>query len=199
MVNYYGRSLFYIMNEIKILPQKRIPVFQFLFSFLLISALFISCKPKQEENVVINPPQQFENNTWTFKKIDKGNDVELDKTLTFEAQIDDIESFYDVSIAFEYFSDIPVQSLPLVLTTQTADGRSSQSINVLLEFDDKESVKELSSENGKKVMQYTKIIYPQKKFPQSGKYNFIVYSKYDKISLPGVKSLTIKAVKNNSK
>jgi hypothetical protein len=70
-----------------------------------------------------------------------------------------------------------------------------QSTNVLVEFNDEETVTELGEESGRKLLRATKVIYPSKQFSEEGMYSFTVYSKYSKISLQGVNSLTIAAQK----
>ena len=70
-----------------------------------------------------------------------------------------------------------------------------QSTSVLVEFNDEETVTDLGEENARKLQRAAKIIYPSKQFPDEGVYRFTVYSKYSKMSLNGVKSLTIAAQK----
>src|SRR5574344_32961 len=151
------------MNPKILLSGKKTNNFAFICICLVISALCFSCKHNQSDNLVAKPTEQFPNNTWTFKKIKQGDDIILDKTLKFTANIDDAESYYDVSISFDFLSDIPTQELPLVLTTISEDGRSTQSINVMLELNNENFVQEIGTENGLKVKRFTNLIYPQKR------------------------------------
>lgn len=171
----------------------------FLTISLVISALIIGCHPDtlNEKDIRINPKNgftathTFENGVWSFPKVDDGIDKELHLTGTFPAP----QEFYKLSVHVDFYDDIDAESLPLVITTISPDGNSMQSTNTLIEFNDEETVTDLGEENGKKLKRATKLIYPSKQFAEEGAYNFTVYSKYPKITLNGIKSLTIAAQK----
>ena len=171
----------------------------FLIIFLIFSIITIGCHHDTltEKEIKINPKNgfavthTFENGVWTFPKVDDGIDKELHLTGTFPNPQD----FYKLSVHADFYDDIETESLPLVITTTSPDGNSMQSTNTLIEFNDEETVMDLGVENGKTLRRATKAIYPSKQFGEEGAYHFTVYSKYSKISLKGIKSLTISAQK----
>lgn len=172
---------------------------QILSILFVISVIVIGCKRDSlnDTDIKINPKDgfcithSFENNEWTFPKIDDGIDKELHLSGTFPNQQD----FYKLSVIVDFYEDIPTETLPLVITTTSPDGNSMQSTSVLVEFTDEETVTELSKENGRVLKRSNKIIYPSKQFSEEGAYQFTIYSKYSKMSLPGVKSLRVVAQK----
>ena len=171
----------------------------FLIIILIISMINTGCHRDTltEKNIKIHPKNgfaithTFDNGVWTFPKVEDGIDKELHLSGTFPNPQD----FYKLSIHADYYGDIEAASLPLVVTTTSPDGNSMQSANVLIEFNDEETVTDLDEENGKKLQRATKVIYPSKQFGEEGMYRFTVYSKYSKMSLKGIKSLTISAQK----
>lgn len=173
--------------------------FQFLSILFIFSMIFVACHRDSltDKDIQISPKNgfaathAFENGVWTFPKVDDGIDKELHLTGTFPNPQD----FYKLMIVVDFYKDVQTKSLPLVITTTSPDGNSMQSTNVLIEFNDDETVTELGEENAKKLLRATKVIYPSKQFPDEGTYQFTVYSKYSKMSLNGVKSLTIAAQK----
>ena len=173
--------------------------FQILSIFFIVSMIIAGCHRDSltDKSIQISPKNgfattyTFENGVWTFPKVDDGIDKELHLTGTFPSQ----QEFYKLMVMVDFYEDVQAESLPLVVTTTSPDGNSMQSTNVLMEFTDEETVTELGEENAKKLQRATKIIYPSKQFPDEGSYRFTVYSKYTKMSLNGIKSLTIAAQK----
>ena len=173
--------------------------FQFLSIFFILSIIVAGCHRDTltEKDIKISPKNgfavthTFENGVWTFPKVDDGIDKELHLTGTFPNPQD----FYKLSIHVDFYDDIEAESLPLVITTTSPDGNSMQSTNTLIEFYDEETVTVLGDENGKKLQRATKVVYPTKQFGEEGAYSFTVYSKYSKMSLRGIKSMTISAQK----
>ena len=173
--------------------------FQILSIFFIVSMIIAGCHRDSltDKSIQISPKNgfattyTFENGVWTFPKVDDGIDKELHLTGTFPSQ----QEFYKLMVMVDFYEDVQAESLPLVITTTSPDGNSMQSTNVLMEFTDEETVTELGEENAKKLQRVTKIIYPSKQFPDEGSYRFTVYSKYTKMSLNGIKSLTIAAQK----
>ena len=173
--------------------------------FLILSILFIfsvicvRCHRDSitDKDIQINPKNGFvashvfENGAWTFPKVDDG----IDKELYLTGKFPNPQDFYRLSVHVDFYNDIESETLPLVITTTSPDGNSTQSTNTLIEFNDEETVTDLGEENGKKLQRATKVIYPTKQFGEEGTYQFTVYSKYPKMSLNGVKSLTITAQK----
>ena len=166
---------------------------------LILSMITVGCHQDTltEKDIKISPKNgfavthTFENGVWTFPKVDDGIDKELHLTGTFPNPQD----FYKLSIHADFYDDIEAESLPLVVTTTSPDGNSMQSTNTLIEFNDEETVTDLGEDNGKKLHRATKVIYPTKQFGEEGTYSFTIYSKYSKMSLKGIKSLTISAQK----
>ena len=173
--------------------------FQILSIFFILSMIFAGCHQDSltDKEIQISPKNgfattyTFENSVWTFPKVDDGIDKELHLTGTFPNPQD----FYKLMVIVDFYADVQANALPLVVTTTSPDGNSMQSTSVLVEFNDEETVTDLGEENARKLHRATKIIYPSKQFPDEGTYRFTVYSKYSKISLNGVKSLTIAAQK----
>lgn len=171
----------------------------FLTIALIFSVITVDCHRDTltEKDIKVNPKNgfavthTFENGIWTFPKVDDGIDKELHLTGTFPNP----QEFYKLMVIVDFYGDVQAKSLPLVITTTSPDGNSMQSTNVLVEFNDEETVTELGEENAKKLLRATKVIYPSKQFAEEGTYHFTVYSKYSKMSLQGVKSLTIAAQK----
>lgn len=172
---------------------------QILSIFFILSMIIVGCHRDNltDKEIQISPKNgfattyAFENGVWTFPKVDDGIDKELHLTGMFPDQQD----FYKLMVIVDFYADVQSKSLPLVITTISPDGNSMQSTSVLVEFNDEETVTDLGDENDRKLQRATKIIYPSKQFPDEGTYRFTVYSKYSKISLEGVKSLTIVAQK----
>lgn len=173
--------------------------FQILSILFIFSMIMAGCHHDSltEKDIQIRPKNgfatthTFENGVWTFPKVDDGIDKELHLTGTFPNPQD----FYKLSVHIDFYDDIEAETLPLVVTTTSPDGNSMQSTNTLIEFTDEETVTDLGEENGKKLQRATKVIYPSKQFAEEGTYHFTIYSKYSKMSLRGVKSLTISAQK----
>ncbi len=171
----------------------------FLIISLVLSVIAVGChrEAMTEKDIKINPKtgfavtHTFENGVWTFPKVDDG----IDKELHLKGAFPNPQDFYKLSIHVDFYDNIETESLPLVITTTSPDGNSMQSANTLVEFYDEERVTDLGEENGRKLRRATKVIYPSKQFAEEGTYNFTVYSKYSKMSLRGVKSLTISAQK----
>ena len=172
---------------------------KFLSIFFIFSMIIAGCHQDTltDKEIQINPKNgfaatyTFENSVWTFPKMDDGIDKELHLTGTFPSPQD----FYRLSVHVDFYNDIETETLPLVITTTSPDGNSMQSTNTLIEFNDVETVTDLGEENGKKLQRATKVIYPTKQFGEEGTYHFTIYSKYPKMSLNGIKSLTISAQK----
>lgn len=174
-------------------------------NFLFLSILFVSsmicvgCHHDSftDKDIQVDPKNGFvaahvfENGAWTFPKVDDGIDKELHLAGTFPNSSD----FYKLTLFVDFYDVIETETLPLVVTTTSPDGNSSQSANVLIEFNDEETVTDLGDENGRCLKRAHKVIYPSKLFAEEGAYQFTVYSKYPKMSLNGVKSLTITAQK----
>ena len=173
--------------------------FRFFSILFIFSLILVGCHRDSltDKDIQINPKNgfaaihTFENGAWTFPKVDDGIDKELHLTGAFPAP----QEFYALSLCVDFYSTVEAESLPLVVTTTTPDGNSSQSTNVLIEFNDEETVTDLGEENGRPLKRATKVIYPSKQFADEGSYQFTVYSKYPKMSLNGVKSLAIIAQK----
>ena len=173
--------------------------FQILSIFFILSTIVVGCHRDTltDKDIQISPKNgfattyTFENGVWTFPKVDDGIDKELHLTGLFPNQQD----FYKLMVIVDFYEDVQAKSLPLVVTTVSPDGNSTQSTNVLIEFTDEETVTDLGEENGRKLHRATKIIYPSKQFPDEGAYQFTIYSKYSKMSMNGLKSLTIAAQK----
>lgn len=166
---------------------------------LLVSMMAFSCQRDSlnGKDFKINPKNGFvathvfENGAWTFPKVDDGIDKELHLTGIFP----NTQDFYKLTLWVDFYEGIEAETLPLVVTTTTPDGNSSQSTNVLIEFNDEETITNLGDENGRSLKRACKMIYPSKQFAEEGAYQFTVYSKYPKMSLNGVKSLMITAQK----
>lgn len=164
---------------------------------LIVSLITFGCQRStiNDKDFKINPKDGFsvthlfENGIWTFPKVDDGIDKELHLTGTFP----NTKDFYKLSLYVDFYDNIGTETLPMVVTTTSPDGNSSQSTNVLIEFNDEETLVDLGEENGRLLKRAYKVVYPSKQFPEEGAYQFTVYSKYSKMSLPGVKSLTIVA------
>ena len=173
--------------------------FQILSIFFIFSMIIAGCHHDSltDKDIQISSKngfvatQTFENGVWSFPKVDDGIDKELHLKGTFPVP----QEFYKLSVHVDFYDDIDAESLPLVITTISPDGNSMQSTNTLIEFNDDETVMDLGEENGKKLQRATKVIYPSKQFAEEGTYYFTVYSKYSKMSLNGIKSLTISAQK----
>lgn len=175
----------------------------FIFSLLCISCNHKSDKDEAFKNKITQPVQQFENNTWTFKKnvvADTATgiiDTLIDKTLVFYGDITETDCNYDVSIDFDFLSGvIPTNELPLVFQTTSPNGHDSQSREILIKTNDKPAV--IGNESGSTIKRVTKMLYKNKSFREKGKWKFTVYSRYSKFSLPGVKSLAVNVVKSKS-
>lgn len=173
--------------------------FRFLSILFIFSLILSGCHRDTltDVEIQINPKNgfasthTFENGVWTFPKVDDGIDKELHLSGTFP----NTQEFYKLMVIVDFYKDVQAGALPLVITTTSPDGNSMQSTSVLVEFNDEETVTELGEDNAKKLLRATKVIYPSKQFPDEGEYSFTVYSKYSKISLEGIKSLTIAAQK----
>ena len=173
--------------------------FQIFSIFFIFSMIIAGCHRDTltDKDIQISPKNgfattySFDNGVWTFPKVDDGIDKELHLTGTFP----NTQDFYKLMVMVDFYDDVQAKSLPLVITTTSPDGNSMQSTNVLMEFNDEETVTELGEENARKLHRATKLVYPSKQFPEEGAYRFTVYSKYSKMSLSGVKSLTIAAQK----
>lgn len=179
--------------------KNKVTYFQILSIFFILSMIIVGCHRDTltDKDIQISPKNgfattyTFENGVWTFPKVDDGIDKELHLTGTFPNQQD----FYKLMVIVDFYKDVQAKSLPLVVTTTSPDGNSMQSTSVLVEFNDEETVMELGQDNARNLLRATKIVYPSKQFPDEGAYQFTVYSKYSKMSLDGVKSLTIAAQK----
>ena len=166
---------------------------------LILSLIFAGCHHDTltDVEIQISPKNgfavthTFENGVWTFPKIDDG----IDKELLLSGTFPNTQDFYKLTVHVDFYDDIQANALPLDITTTSPDGNSMQSTSVLVEFKDGEDITSLGVENGRKLFRATKIIYPSKQFTDKGAYSFTVYSKYSKMSLKGIKSLTIAAQK----
>lgn len=164
-----------------------------------ISLLFSAChhestpqselKVKPKDGVCLT--KEFENNIWRFPLV---GDVP-DKTIVFKASVPDPDALYKVSLFVDYFTDIATDNLHLSITTITPDGHSSWNSNIALLFHDDKDAKEIGNVNGKKINRITKELYNSRKMDESGEYTFEVYSSYTKMSLYGIKSISLKVEK----
>lgn len=140
---------------------------------------------------------EFPNATWTFDKKNLPNgDIELDKSLIMKGTFPNPEDYYDLTLIVDYYESVPIKRLPLDFTTITPDGKSRQSRSVEVVFNT-DSAKVIEEANAKKLKRFVQVIYPQKNYPEKGEFTFEIYSKYTKISLDGIKAISIKALKNN--
>lgn len=179
---------------------------------LLAGIILFSCKKEKDASVMAKEElivseeegfcatQTFENNTWTFgKKVLPNGDIMLDKSLRIKGNLPDCTKRYDLTLIVDFYPEIECETLPLDITTITPDGNSKQSTSLKVDFNDKELVKEIEqTESERAYKRYSKVLYPQKKFTASGDYTFDIYSKYTKVSLSGIKSISIKLIENNS-
>lgn len=142
---------------------------------------------------------EFENDIWAFpkKQLDNG-DVTILKNILIKGDLPDNEDHYDLTLIIDFLPTIETEVLPLDITTISPDGNSRQSISLKVDFVDNQLVKEIKLPDGRMGKRYTKVLYPQKKFTEKGTYTFDIYSKYTKLSLPGIHSISVKLQENNS-
>jgi len=175
--------------------KNRVHVLQFFCILFISNILLVSCHHDvlKDTHISVKPKDGFsdthvfENAVWTFPKVDDG----IDKEIHFKGTFPDVEESYKLTVNVDFYDDIEVESVPFVITTTSPDGNSVQSTNVTMEFTDDETVTDLAEENGRVLKRATKLIYPSKEFREEGTYTFTVYSKYPKMSLHGIKSVTI--------
>lgn len=189
------KNLFSIIMIPSIFKKK----YPFLSIIFCISILFSACRhePTPQSELKVKPKegicltQEFENNIWRFPLVDDAPD----KTIVFKASVPDPDALYKVSLLVDYFTDIATDNLHLSITTITPDGNSSWNSNIALLFHEDKDAKEIGNENGKKINRITKELYNSRKMDETGEYTFEIYSSYTKMSLYGIKSISLKVEK----
>lgn len=190
--------------------------FQLIFTIVIISVLAVSCHNKKEDDKTVKTPEQeiqvekekgfsathdFPNNTFTPQKefLDNG-DIILHHEVLLKGEIPDENASYAVTIYTDYYTDIDIDHLPLVVTAYSPDSTFKRTQQYKLIFKDNKEDKVIENGNGKQLKRHAHTIFQSMKFPTKGQATFKVeiVPPGAKFSFTGIKSMTVKAEKVES-
>lgn len=196
-------------KAVKLLKQFLMRTFQLLFTrnsfaiLLVLSVIFLfsAChndKNPSQEGISIKASEgiclthTFENNEWRFP-VHEGI---VDKTITFQGELPDPNANYKATIFVDFLPNIAIRDLHLTVTTTAPDGNTSWSKKVTIPFHVAEQSTTIHTDDGTSFQRFEKELYSDRTMSAQGAYSFEIYSSYAKLSLQGIKSISIKLEKD---
>ena len=180
---------------------------------LCFSILFISCHKKEEQKkeTVKSPvdelavaPQvgfvathEFPNTVCKpWKDTLANGDIMLHKEIYLTGDIQDVKSAYDVTLLADYYDNITIDFVNLVVTVYAPDGRSKRSQQYKIVFAGSKD-KVISTEGGVNLKRHSCKLFPEMKFSSKGtaKVEVEINAPGGKFSFAGLKSLSAKVEK----
>lgn len=176
---------------------------------LIICLLFTSCHKKssdknatsetQTANYIFSARHDFPNNVYIPRKDTLPNqDVMLHKEIVFYGDIPTADALYDITLEVEFLNDIDIAYLPMDITAVSPDSNDRRTNTYKIDFNDNSRNASVGTENGKTIKRHTHKVFTNLRFPVAGKATFYVEMRVNRFPVYGIKSLSIKAEKNNS-
>ncbi len=193
--------------------EKSAKFLKFSLIILVISSLLLSCHKKGNKSSEAKTPEQeisvtpengfsathdFPNNTFVpTKEFLPNNDILLHKEILLQGKVPDATSLYEVTIFVDYYNDVEIDYLPLVITAISPDSTSKRTQQYKVNFRENKNDKTLADENGRKLLRHSKVVFPSMAFSTEGKATFKVELNppMAKFSFTGIKAITMKAEK----
>lgn len=189
---------------------------QLILIVVIISILAVACQDKKEKSKKFQTPEQeiavekelgfsvthkFPNNTYIPQKefLDNG-DIILHHEVLMKGEIPDENVPYAVTVYTDYYSDIDISYLPIVVTAYSPDSTFKRTQQYKIIFNENKDDRMLEQTNGKRLMRHAHTIFQDIKFPSKGMATFKVeiVPPNAKFSFTGIKAMTVKAEKVES-
>ncbi len=151
----------------------KINVINYLVILLIFSSLFFGCSLGNKEKVIMEKTLTFENNNWDFPH----------QTVNFIEEIPETNAPCKIVLELNHDLNIEPTTLPITVTITSPDGSETSrraSFNFLENVNDSIT---------------SCVAFKEKYFNTEGRYKFGLYRKYSKYDLYGVKSITVKVIK----
>ncbi len=201
-------------NRFKKMKMKNCANFFRLATILLIfSTLLISCKNKDKNGDTTPTPEQelqvasadgfsatheFPNDQFVpTKEFLPNDDILLHKEILLKGNVPDANSLYDITLYVDYYTNIDIDNLPLVITAISPDSTSKRTQTYRVSFRENTGDKSIAKEEGRELMRHSKMCFPSMSFPTAGMATFKVElnAPGGKFYINGIKAISVKAEK----
>lgn len=184
-----------------------------ILTVVIISVLVIACHNKKDKTNEVKTPEQeitvekengfsatheFPNNTFVPQKEFLNNgDIILHHEVLMQGEVPDENASYAVTVYTDYYTDIDIEYLPIVVTAYAPDSSFKRTQQYKIIFNENKEDRVLEQANGKRLMRHAHTIFQNMKFPVKGMATFKVeiVPPGAKFSFTGIKAMTVKAEK----